>query len=101
MTAHSPAWYDALARSEGHRGYVSADEVLRAERENTIMIDLSEPPPGSVVLVHGRTGTAYQRHHADGLWHSAAGMRYVNWEHLKSLSFEPLIVIYSAPPDTE
>jgi len=28
-------------------------------------------------------------------------MRYVNWEHLKSLSFEPLIVIYSAPPDTE
>lgn len=35
--------------------------------------DLGEPPSGSVVMVQGRTGTAYQRFHSDGMWHGTTG----------------------------
>lgn len=32
-----------------------------------------EPPMGSVVLTESLTGTAWQRHYSDGLWHSSTG----------------------------
>ena len=33
---------------------------------------MKEPARGSVVLTDGPTGTAWQRHNSDGLWHSTA-----------------------------
>jgi len=63
------------------------------------MIELPEPRPASVVLAYGRTGTAYQRFYSDHLWHAAGGLRPLSWENLNRLSIEPLIVIYSAPPE--
>jgi len=65
------------------------------------MSDLPEPRPASVVLAYGPTGTAYQRFYSDHLWHSAGGGTPITWEHLKRLSFEPLIVLYSAPSDID
>lgn len=32
-----------------------------------------EPPRGSVVMTDGLEGTAWQRLHGDGLWHSSTG----------------------------
>lgn len=36
----------------------------------------NQPPQGSVVMVHGLTGTAYQRFYNDGLWHSTHGKAF-------------------------
>ena len=35
-----------------------------------------EPNPGSVLLLHGETGTAVQRFFNDGLYHSVSGKVY-------------------------
>ena len=32
--------------------------------------ELYEPPAGSVLLTKGLSGTAWQRHASDGLWHA-------------------------------
>lgn len=40
-----------------------------------------EPPPASVVLASGPTGTAWQRFASDGWWHSTTGKR-ASWERL-------------------
>lgn len=58
--------------------------------------DLGEPPAGSIVLVQGRTGTAFQHFHSDHLWHGATG-RVVTWEELVKREIEqgrgaPLLV---------
>ena len=34
---------------------------------------VTEPPHGSVVLTESASGTAWQRHFSDGLWHSTTG----------------------------
>ena len=34
-----------------------------------------EPPPASIVLASGPSGTAWQRHARDGMWHSSTGKR--------------------------
>lgn len=40
-----------------------------------------EPSHGSVLLSEGPTGTAWQRHHNDGRWHSTSG-RSLTWDEL-------------------
>lgn len=40
-----------------------------------------EPPHGSVVMTESTSGTAWQRHFSDGLWHSTTG-RTSTWAKL-------------------
>lgn len=40
-----------------------------------------QPAPGSVVMTQGMTGTSWQRHFKDGLWHSSTG-QVKTWEQL-------------------
>lgn len=35
-----------------------------------------EPPPGSVILLHGDSGTAVQRMFSDGKYHTSTGRTY-------------------------
>jgi hypothetical protein len=44
-----------------------------------------QPPFGSVVLLHGTSGTAWQRFHSDGLWHSTQGGQPLGWKRLLEL----------------
>ena len=55
-----------------------------------------EPQPGSVVLVEGPTGTAWQRWHRTGLWHKTGGSKPQPWDYL--LQQANLVLAYSAPP---
>lgn len=45
-------------------------------------IDTTEPEPGSVLLVQGEHGTAWQRWFKDGLWHSVRGGRGRTWDEM-------------------
>ena len=54
----------------------------------------TEPPLGSVVLMDNETGTAWQRHHSDGLWHSTTG-RYAEWDEIRD---DVHAVLHLAPP---
>lgn len=38
-----------------------------------ITTDMTEPDEGTVVVMSGMTGTAFQRHFSDGLWHGRPG----------------------------
>ena len=58
--------------------------------------DLFEPEPGSVLLVNGRFGQAWQRRFDDGLWHSTGGGRGRTWAHM--LTYRNLVLIYDAEP---
>lgn len=56
-----------------------------------------EPEPGSVVLVAGVYGLAWQLHFTDGMWHSASPSRFrKTWEEL--LTERNLVLIYDAAP---
>lgn len=59
---------------------------------------MTEPLPDSVVLVEGPHGTAFQRHFADGLWHSHA-QRRVKWE--KIIKRRNVVLVYDAEPRPE
>lgn len=60
-----------------------------------------EPPPGSVVMTESTSGTAWQRHYSDGLWHSTTG-RAVPWDQLGLRGDQPKfrILLYVPPVDT-
>jgi hypothetical protein len=59
-----------------------------------------EPPHGSVLLLHGHTGTAYQRHFSDGLWHAAGQRAGLSWSTLhKQSGFSGVLVVYVAPEE--
>lgn len=47
----------------------------------------AEPLPGSVVMAEGISGTAFQRHFSDGLWHSTTG-RVRTWQELVDAEIE-------------
>lgn len=53
-----------------------------------------EPEPGSVVLLHGEHGTAWQRQFSDGLWHRVGGGRPRQWESL--LANRNVVLVYGA-----
>lgn len=56
--------------------------------------DLDEPHTGSVVLVNGLTGTAWQRH-SDGLWHTTGTGTPKRWSWF--LTERGVVLIYDAP----
>ncbi len=43
--------------------------------------DATEPKRGSIVMTQGLEGTAWHRHHSDGLWHSSTG-KIATWNGL-------------------
>lgn len=53
-----------------------------------------EPEPGSLVLVNGNHGTAWQRFFSDELWHSTRGGRAKTWAEL--LHYRNLVLVYDA-----
>lgn len=58
-------------------------------------VDHTEPVEGSIVLTEGLTGTAWQRHHSDGMWHSSRGGRPRRW--IELLTRPWLVVVFVAP----
>ena len=57
--------------------------------------EMEQPVRGSVVLVGGLTGTAWQRHHADGLWHSTLSrMKAATWDEM--VRRRNVVLIYDA-----
>lgn len=44
--------------------------------------EITEPEPGSIVLVHGEFGTAWQRQFKDGMWVRVGGGRPRDWHWL-------------------
>jgi len=46
---------------------------------------MREPTYGAVVMVHGMTGTAYQRFYSDGLWHGTNG-QVCTWEDILAIN---------------
>jgi hypothetical protein len=47
---------------------------------------MDEPRKGSVVLVHGPGGTAYQRFYLDGLWYRGGSRDGFSWDLLVVLN---------------
>lgn len=59
-----------------------------------------EPPHGSVILLNGPTGTAWQRHYRDGLWHPTTINASYPWAHLldtRAVRATGILVIHRAP----
>jgi len=67
--------------------------------EDRRLMEENEPPPASVVLTEGPTGTAWQRFHGDGSWHSTTG-RVATWGGLmKSYrAAAPVRIVYLPSP---
>lgn len=55
-------------------------------------LDHQEPTMGSVVLVGGEYGTAFQRHFSDGKWHRTGGGRPKSWAFM--LNQRNLVLVY-------
>lgn len=55
----------------------------------------AEPEPDSLVLINGQHGTAWQRHAADGLWHSTRGGKAKAWAEI--LASRNVVLVYDAP----
>jgi hypothetical protein len=53
-------------------------------------------PPGSIVLSNGPTGTAYQRHHRDGMFHGTNGRMFTQADLIR---YQGAVVVYVAPKD--
>ena len=82
-------------------GYVrqpSAEERARVRdmHRAASVRGMEEPPHGSVLMAHSETGTAYQRHFADGLYHGTNG-DVLTFAELKAKSPVYLRVVYRAP----
>lgn len=56
--------------------------------------DLFEPERGSVVLINGLFGQAWQRRFDTGRWHSTGGGSGKSWEHM--LRYRNLVLVYDA-----
>lgn len=50
---------------------------MSARHVNVPAVD--EPEVGSVIMLHGPSGTAWQRLRSDGLWHSVTG-EVADWD---------------------
>lgn len=75
---------------------VQAVKVINAKDEPKD----DEPDFGSVVMVNGPTGTAYQRFYSTGLWVRAGSDKQYTWTQVKDGSSSPPFVIYT-PPEGE
>lgn len=60
-----------------------------------------EPAEGSVVLINGETGTAYQRLFSDGLWWPASNSKHRRgrtWDVVtRKNGSDPVILLHNAP----
>ncbi len=63
-------------------------------RETDYSLAIPEPRPGSIVLVDGEFGTAWQRHFDDGLWHCSRGGRARPYDTV--LAERNVVLVYSA-----
>lgn len=61
--------------------------------------DQYEPNPGSIVLVQGRFGTAWQRMFSDGLWSTVGGRNVKTWAELCQM--RGVIIVYDAEERTQ
>lgn len=62
-----------------------------------LTVESVEPPTGSIILLHGETGTAVQSHFNDGLYHSSTGKTY-SYEALFAVNpTRPPLLVYRAP----
>lgn len=66
------------------------------DRGNTLLTeeDAVEPLPGSIILTEGNYGTAWQRHFADGKWHSTRGGAPKDWSDL--IVKRNVVLVYDA-----
>jgi hypothetical protein len=55
--------------------------------------DTPVPPCGTVIMVNGLTGTAWQRHYNDGLFHSTTGKMPQTWNQIKALKRDDTFII--------
>lgn len=58
--------------------------------------DMKEPNPGSVVLVSGVFGTAWQRRFLGGRWHKVGGTTSRDWDEL-CRTYRNMVLVYDAP----
>lgn len=61
--------------------------------------DRAEPSPSSIILVDGKWGTAWQRHHGDGLWHSTGHAKPRTWAWLVN-NKRNIVLVYDADERT-
>lgn len=73
----------------------SAESVWGVEAALSQML-LEEPAVGSVVMAQSETGTVYQRHYSDGLWHGTGGL-VLTWDELRRQSPTYLALLLEAP----
>lgn len=91
----------ALLEKGGPTYTVDLNPVLETALESIVGDTPDEPRHGSIVLIHGATGTAFQRYFRDGLWH-ADGHEPKTWEALtQDWSARRVQVVYVAPEVTE
>lgn len=57
-----------------------------------------EPPEGSVILLHGDTGTAYQRLFSTGMWHPTNGGAAITWAEVWQKGTS-VVLIHLAPEE--
>jgi hypothetical protein len=67
---------DMAARQKAPTG---AQETWLVDTTGEPMIEIEPPAPGSVLLVDGLLGTAWQRHRSDGKWHAATTAKSRTW----------------------
>lgn len=58
-----------------------------------------EPPTGSIILLHGETGTAVQSHFSDSLYHSSTGRTYTYYGLFNVNPSRPPLLVYKAPEE--
>lgn len=87
----------ALLEKGGQTYTVDLNPVLETALREIVGDAPDEPPYGSIALLHGTTGTAYQRYFRDGLWH-ADGMEPLTWVDLTGKGVR-MQVVYVAPED--
>lgn len=68
--------------------------VHLTDDRGSLLLRVPEPEPGSVLLTEGVHGTAWQRHFADGLWHSTRGGSPKRWADL--LKKRNVALVYNA-----
>jgi hypothetical protein len=62
------------------------------------LVDVDQPKPGSVLLVGGLHGVAWQRHFSDGRWHSTTGAAR-SWSSL--MRQRNVVLVYNAERRSE
>ncbi len=60
--------------------------------------DIAEPECGSVVLINGQFGQAWQRRFDDGRWHCTGGSKSKGKEWGNMLRYRNLVLVYDAEP---